>query len=68
MLTTHPDLSVLRGEVERRVGVEVGEVDGDLLVLQQDRRQVRPAVLRRQVERAVPVVVALYSTVIHVKL
>ena len=33
-------------------------------MLQQDRRQVRPAVLRRQVERAVTVVVAL-DTVIH---
>ena len=64
MPTIHPDLSVLCGKVEWRVGVEVGEVDGDVLVLEQDRRQVRPAVLRRQVERAVAVVVALHSIII----
>ena len=31
MPTTHPDLSVLCGEVEWRVGVEVGKVEGDVL-------------------------------------
>ena len=55
----HPNLSILRRQMERRVGVEVGKVDVDVLVLEEDLGQVRPAVLRRQVERAVAVVVAL---------
>ena len=56
---TRPELSVLRGEMQRSVGVEVGVVDGDVLVLEQDLGELRPAVLRGEVERAVPVVVAL---------
>ena len=62
MLSTrsaHPYLSVLRREMERRVGVEVCKVDGDVLVLEEDLGKVGPAVLRGEVEGAVAVVVAL---------
>ena len=55
----HPNLSVLRRQVERRVRVQVRPVHDDLLVPQQLARDLSPAVLGRQVERHVAVVVAV---------
>ena len=55
---SYPDGSILGGQVESRVGVEVGLVDLDLFVSEQLLHDLRPPVLGRQMEGRVVVVVA----------